>query len=1029
MKTRLTLRTASFAIAMSLAGTAYAQDNGEDITIAGDDVAAENGSNAVKGSNKKNKSQDEGSNEPLAESTMLRTVTSTKQSGNQGKSAWGDIVAFDVSKSTLDPRYRNINPFYRDINAFWGTIHPFYGNINAFWGNINPFYGDIRAFWGDIDAFWGNIRPFEDGGLEQLGKFWHEASAQIEVTENHWASLQYTATLGQVTLVYDGTPNRILNSLETLIAQAEAQFGASYTAATGKSFRDGFVAEILARHGIDLNNKLSLAMTSPERAAFFLDWHDSLNQYSGIDAVDHWMSSVNWNPALTQIQGGGHQTVIGIIDGSFTADAALNGNIAWSGGGTSTVDGHGAAVASLIAAPHDGSGVMGIAPEVSIATYNPFNEDHTATWDSVADGIQSLLYAYVGGNDTGYVSIINLSLGESGYALSQGLADVFARPNISAWSHETIYVLASGNDGITQASDVNWDFQRDTSFILVGSVDPTGEISAFSNRPGNACLLDNGVCYEGNELYMRTVVAPGALILASDGNGGVTRVSGTSFAAPLVSGAVSLLHDRWPWLARHTPETAEIIFRSAQDLGEPGPDPVYGWGLLDVTASQSPLDFNNMTFTMYQRRGMGFKSWNVTASSLLSQGGIPFWWETDGVYLTGFENIGNTYRDFSIPMSRLSRGKSSTVLGHGSQRLQDFVGDRFANWILSGGADTDGDGVAGITQLRSNVAQTSGEWTMRYDAVAPRFIQDGAVRPVHNAATLISPGGTLSLTVGQGQGALALAGGEFGMPADSDPASGGVNPVLGLASGEFFAGANFKPLDGTTVSFGYSTERFDWEDQDFESDLDREIQRQLGAREAEAFTVGLQQKVTDAVTVDLQWTHLREDDALLGAQTGNAFLLGEGSNTDAVTVSANVDLGDGLSFDLTATGGATETADQQLLNTNGSAFSTAAQVALNKRGLINSRDVLRLSVGQPLNVESGQLELRSNQVVDRQTGEIGVTSQLIGISTERRYLGEVVYATPITNNSELGLIGRYVSAGGQGEEESFVVGANFGLRF
>ena len=631
----------------------------------------------------------------------------------------------------INPFYGNIRPFYGDIDAFWGNINPFYGDIDAFWGHINPFYGHISPFYGDIDAFWGNIRPFYgdinpfwgninpfgEDHLQALGNFWNAAGTQISATETNWANLKYSSNSnGGVTLTYDGTPNLIRNSLETLISQAEAHFGAAYTAKTGQNFRDGFVADILARHGLDLSDtaaaKETLAKTEAERAAFYLDWYDSLNLYSGIDAVDHWMAAVNWTPSVTEIQGEGADTIIGIVDGSFSADSDLIDNVLWTGGNTSTVGGHGAGVASLIAGAHDGEGVMGIAPEVHIAAYNPFGTDGSATWDDVRDGIVELMYRYLGNrNETGYVSIINLSLGESGWTASQGLADTLADSRISPWFDETVYVVAAGNDGVTQTADINWDFNgnRDPSIIFVGSINPLGEISDFSNRPGDACLLTNGVCQAGNELYNRFIVAPGELILVSDGQGGVVRRSGTSFAAPLVSGAISLLHDRWPWLVRHSEETTEIVFRSARDLGAPGVDPVYGHGLLDVTASQSPLDFNSMTFNSYQKSKIttsgnlpGYLKKSVSAAELL--GGIPNWWETEDVFFTMFEDIGNTYRDFVVPVSAFQYGQTTNALGR-TERLQDFVSQRFFNWINSGGTDSDGDGQAGFSEVRSNGAE------------------------------------------------------------------------------------------------------------------------------------------------------------------------------------------------------------------------------------------------------------------------------------------------------------------------------------
>ena len=140
----------------------------------------------------------------------------------------------------------------------------------------------------------------------------------------------------------------------------------------------------------------------------------------------------------------------------------------------------------------------------------------------------------------------------------------------------------------------------------------------------------------------------------ADGNGGVTRRSGTSFAAPLVSGAITLLHDRWPWLAQHPEETVSIILKSAKDLGEPGVDDVYGAGLLDVEASQSPLDFGALDFYEYRNN----KKIKRTASDL-QRTGVGDTWNAEGVFLTMFETIGNTHRDFVVPFSDQLIGQKS----------------------------------------------------------------------------------------------------------------------------------------------------------------------------------------------------------------------------------------------------------------------------------------------------------------------------------------------------------------------------------
>jgi len=1041
MKTLFARSTAGIALAVSLMGTAHAQNGDTDIPAA-DGVQPKASAAYIMG-------EPAVASEAIVPSAMLEAFNAAQNGAPQlstalpgqplvtSDQAQGGTVtlrSIEARYGDIDPFYGDINPFYGNIDAFWGdinpfygTINPFYGDINPFWGDISPFYGDITPFWGDIGAFYGDIVAFDSKHLEQFGNFWEQHHSQISLVEAKFDAI----TVINGAIVRDGSPNRMMAALADLVAQGESQFGAAYTAKTGNAFGT-LVNEVFARHGANNSNHKAVieTWTPQQRAAFFLDWHDTLNQYSGIDQLDHWMTSINWTPAITQIQGNGRDTIIGIIDGSFTTDTDLSNNIVWAGGHDTLVGGHGAGVASLIAGAHDGEGVMGIAPDVNIATYNPFNANGNTGWDEVVTGILAMQpNGLKSANQFGRTSIINLSLGEPGWVASQGLADIFARNDIQTVNQDTVYVIAAGNDGVTQNSDIEWYFGRDNATtIFVGSVNPAGQISSFSNRPGSTCLLDNGVCEAGNELYLRTVVAPGELLLVSDGQGGVTRHSGTSFAAPLVSGAIALLHDRWPWLAANPEASADIIFRSARDLGAPGPDEVYGWGLLDVAASQSPLDFNSMTFSMYIATNNGWKSSKMTADGVLN-GGIPDHWATENVFFTGFETVGNTHRDFSIPASALAYGTSTDALGRGSERLQDYIGQRFANWINSQGKDAAGNGRAGFSELRQSGGEINGEWTLRYDAMAPRYDHTGQLRMVHGAATLTEPSGKASFTFGHGQGAMALSGYRFGVMSDHDPFTGGVNPVLGFASGETFAQMGYKLAENTTVRVGYSQNTEGDEDVAPNDAVAQFLRSTLGDRLANALTLDVEHKVSDAVSLGAQLTMLDEDDALLGTQTGSDALLGNGSQAEAMTLSASVALGAGIGLDVSATGARTATSNDQLFTSAGSIWATAGQFSATKQGVFSADDMLRISVAQPLQIEDGNLQFTSDQVVNRETGEIGPVTQTFGIETKRRITTEAVYATKLTRSSEFGVFGRHVSAGDTIDERGMVVGGNFSLRF
>ena len=248
---------------------------------------------------------------------------------------------------------------------------------------------------------------------------------------------------------------------------------------------------------------------------------------------------------------------VGMLD--FTAENGVKdpeGTVVAYGSGVFS-DGHGAAVEGLIAGSTDGSGIMGVMPSGSakVVVYDPYDDTDTTNWTDIGDGYATLMALKINLGNGLLVSgahVVNASLGVPGWTLNPGWNTVFANnPTLAMGAaHNTILVVAAGNDGTSQTTNVPWNFAINPQLLIVGSVGLNGQISNFSNTPGTACLSDTagpaGACTQ--TLASRFIVAPGELILISDNNGNISRQTGTSLAAPLVTGAIGLLQARWPWL-------------------------------------------------------------------------------------------------------------------------------------------------------------------------------------------------------------------------------------------------------------------------------------------------------------------------------------------------------------------------------------------------------------------------------------------------------------------------------------------------
>lgn len=297
--------------------------------------------------------------------------------------------------------------------------------------------------------------------------------------------------------------------------------------------------------------------------------------------LDEW-NLINLNASDVASASGGAGVKVAVLDGlTDCRHSEFNGtprrceNFLIEGGRYRFYDSHGTHTAGTVAGAN-----QGVAPGAHILNYAVFDDRFY-----VATG-SKLINAWLDASGRG-ATISSMSFGCTNLALCFTPAEVTAMASGDLSS--MLFVKAAGNDGANLSNEsiavtAQTALAAMARMMLVGSVDLSGNISSFSNRPGENCFLPSGAsaCSEGLKWKYYFLVAPGQNIYSALPGGSFGYMSGTSMATPVVAGAAALLQNRWPALKSEPEKLALILFDTARDLGAPGVDAVYGWGLLDV---------------------------------------------------------------------------------------------------------------------------------------------------------------------------------------------------------------------------------------------------------------------------------------------------------------------------------------------------------------------------------------------------------------------------------------------------------------
>ncbi|NYF36514.1 autotransporter serine protease [Stenotrophomonas sp. JAI102] len=321
---------------------------------------------------------------------------------------------------------------------------------------------------------------------------------------------------------------------------------------------------------------------------------------------------------------------------------------------------HGTHVSGTIAANRDGSGTHGVAfgADLSVARLffnsvsylsvvniggNLYLDSQNVAGIGASDSIYPQLYAQL--NEQG-VRAVNHSWGLATepdsadmldfYQSHPVFADALAAMAEGSRSRGLIQVWAAGNTDAANPSPEQAPIAGmyaslpraiadiEQYWLAVVNVNQDSELSNSSMRCGlaaNWCLAAPGSVIKStvygadSQIDADLYDEDGNLVLEINGQvptSSYRDLSGTSMAAPHVTGALGLLFERFPYLSNA--QVRDVLLTTATDLGAVGVDDVYGWGLLDLRKAIEGYGLLRVdTDVVMNQKAGGLKVWEGEA--------------------------------------------------------------------------------------------------------------------------------------------------------------------------------------------------------------------------------------------------------------------------------------------------------------------------------------------------------------------------------------------------------------------------------
>jgi len=302
--------------------------------------------------------------------------------------------------------------------------------------------------------------------------------------------------------------------------------------------------------------------------------------------------------------------------------------------------------------------------------------------------------------------------GENGYNGAVDEAKLWA----TALGSEQIFVNSAGNFGkdyvsgtgqMAHATDANGNLIMGGRMLIVGSYDVLNDkIASYSNKAGTVCAtwdFTNNLCKDAAKASDFYILAPGSSIESAYKDGTTVTMSGTSMAAPVVTGALAIVHQMWPHMKG---ENLVKLLLTTADKDLPGyAEHTHGQGMLDLDKATQPVGATGIPTS-------GRTSGAIASLETLSGGAAVGSISSDAfAALSNVTVLDSFERDFTINLNNTQA--IDTRPGSSTEALS-FGANYDGYWNLANA----GEGTSDLFGIRTSFkfdpdAKANGDWGMR----------------------------------------------------------------------------------------------------------------------------------------------------------------------------------------------------------------------------------------------------------------------------------------------------------------------------